>query len=222
MAFGLARKIAMSQRYDGNVVVPVTVLEVLPATVTQLRTTERDGYTAVQIAAGNRRGLSKAARGHFANRGTFRWVREFRLVELPGQLPVGSAVDASAFAVGDRIAVAAVSKGKGFQGPVRRHHFHGQDATHGTKDQLRMPGSIGGGGRAGGRVAKGMRMAGRMGADRITVRGLRVVAVDVANHRLEVCGAIPGARGGLVELRTYTGYWSEAHGQMPHAPRRTA
>lgn len=215
MSFALARKLEMSQRYDGDAAVPVTILEVLPGTVTQVRTVERDGYSAVQLAAGTRRHGSRALRGHFGkvpaydrgDRGVFRWVREFRTSEPPDALPVGTRVDESGFAVGDVVEAIAMSKGKGFQGPMRRHHFHGQDASHGNKDQHRMPGSIGGGGRAGGRVTKGKRMAGRMGGERVTVRGLRVIAVDPATHRVEVCGAVPGARGGLVEVRTYSGYW---------------
>lgn len=213
MAFLLAKKIAMSQRYEGDAAVPVTVLSVTPCVVTQVRTVERDGYRAVQIACGERRHVSKALAGHFAVAGKaharFRHVREFR--ELPGggkALEVGDAFDVSVLKPGDHVIVSSTSKGKGFAGVVKRHRFHGQDATHGTKDQIRMPGSIGGGGRSGGRVVKGMRMAGRMGGTRVTVKNVRVVAVDPATGNLELTGAIPGARGTLVEVRSYAGYWA--------------
>ena len=211
MAFLLARKVKMAQRYDGDEVVPVTVLEALPCTVTQVRTTERDGYAAVQIGSGTRRRMTKPMAGHCGDLGKFRWLREFCVSEEgrvkreeSGEWKVGDRIDASVFAPGDHIQASAVSKGKGFQGVMKRHHFHGQDATHGTKHAHREPGSIGGGGRYGkGRVIKGMRMAGRMGGDRVTVAGLTVVAVDAERGVLEVKGAIPGARGALVEVRTY-------------------
>lgn len=205
----------MAQRYVGDEVVPVTVLEALPCTVTQLRAVERDGYAAVQLGSGTRRHISKPLAGHMKELGKFRWLREFRTSdegrvksEELGEWKVGDRIDASAFKPGDRIQVTATSKGKGFQGVMKRHHFHGQDATHGTKHAHREPGSIGGGGRHGkGRVIKGMRMAGRMGGDRVTVQGLSVAAVDAERGVLEVKGAVPGARGALVVVQTYDGHW---------------
>lgn len=141
--------------------------------------------------------------------GKFRWLREFDEVAVAGkEYGVGDRIDADVLKVGDAIQVSSVSKGKGFQGVVKRHHFHGQDATHGTKDQVRMPGSLAGIGRGGGGpVSKGRRMAGRMGGERVTVKGLEVVAVDTDRHKLVVKGAVPGARGALVEVRTWGGSW---------------
>jgi len=216
MPFILARKLHMSQRYDGDEAVPVTVLEALPCTVTQVRTQERDGYAAVQVGSGSRRRVTKPMAGHCGELGKFRWLREFRASaegkgrgEEPKEWKVGDRIDVSVFTPGDRIQVTATSKGKGFAGVMKRHHFHGQDATHGTKHAHREPGSIGGGGRYGkGRVIKGMRMAGRMGGDRVTVAGLTVAAVDAERGVLEVKGAVPGARGALVVVQTYDGHWT--------------
>lgn len=218
MAFLLARKIRMTQQYDGDAAVPVTVLAVDPCVVTQVRTAERDTYIAVQLGTGTRRALSKPMAGHVRDLGKFRTLREFRMDPKTPRADVrkadgsawavGDRIDASALQPGDLVAVSGISKGKGFQGVMRRHHFHAQDATHGTKDQHRMPGSIGGGGRAGGRVTKGMRMAGRMGGDRVTVQGLRVVSVDAERGEVMLCGAVPGARGALLEVRTWGGSWS--------------
>ncbi|MDO8599452.1 MAG: 50S ribosomal protein L3 [bacterium] len=207
MPFILARKVHMAQRYVGDEVVPVTVLEALPCTVTQLRAVERDGYAAVQLGSGTRRHMSKPLAGHVKELGKFRWLREFRMASEVTHA-VGDRVDVTTFKPGDRIQVTATSKGKGFQGVMKRHHFHGQDATHGTKHAHREPGSIGGGGRHGkGRVIKGMRMAGRMGGDRVTVQGLSVAAVDAERGVLEVKGAVPGARGALVIVQTYDNHW---------------
>ena len=207
MAFILARKVKMEQRYEGDVAVPVTILEALPCTVTQVRTMERDGYVAVQVGAGNRRHVTKPMAGHLGAAGKVAVVREFPIPK-DATFAVGDRIDADVFAVGDRVQVSATSKGKGFAGVMKRHHFHGQDSTHGTKDSMRAPGSIAGIGRGGGGpVSKGHRMAGRMGGDRKTILGLRVVAVDASTHELVINGAVPGARGALVELRTWGGSW---------------
>lgn len=207
MAFILARKLKMSQQYRGDEAVPVTVLAVEACVVTQVRTRERDGYTAVQLGTGTRRRVTKPLAGHLGDRGNLRTLKEFR-VGTDAAAAIGDRMDASVFQLGDRVRVTAMSKGKGYQGPVKRHHFHGQDAGHGTKDQVRMPGSISGMGRGGGGpVNKGKRMAGRMGGDRVTVRGLEIVAVDAARGELVVRGAVPGARGTVVEVRTDAGSW---------------
>ena len=198
----------MTQQYDGDAATPVTVLEVSPCVVTSIRTTARDGYAAVQLGTGTRRRLTKPVAGHVRDAGNIRWFREFRMPSDVVDAAVGDRKDANVFAVGDQIQATAISKGKGFQGVMKRHHFHGQDATHGTKHAHREPGSIGGGGRNGkGRVVKGMRMAGRMGGDRVTVQGLRVVAVDATAGTIAIGGAIPGPRGGLVMLETWHGSW---------------
>lgn len=213
MPFLLARKVKMAQRYSGDEVVPVTILEALSCTVTQVRTIAREGYAAVQIGGGARRTMTKPLAGHVRDLGKFRWLREFQIRDQGSGISdqewkVGDRIDVSAFKPGDRIQVTATSKGKGFQGVMKRHHFHGQDATHGTKHAHREPGSIGGGGRYGkGRVIKGMRMAGRMGGDRVTVQGLTVAAVDTERGVLEIKGAVPGARGSLVMVRAYDGHW---------------
>jgi large subunit ribosomal protein L3 len=215
MAFLLARKLKMEQRWRGDEAVPVTILAVEPCVVTQVRTTERDGYTAAQIGAGHAKRVTKPMAGHLKGAGQFRWLREFRLnaerraqnAELP-EWKIGDRIDVSALKVGDVVAVSGVSKGKGFQGPMKRHHFHGQDASHGVKHAHRESGSIGGGGRHGkGHVIKGMRMAGRMGGNRVTVKGLEVIAVDPDRNELVVKGAVPGARGTLLEVRTWEGSW---------------
>lgn len=199
MKYILGRKIEMTQRYrPGGEAVAVTLVKVEPCVVTQVKTVERDGYAAVQIGTGTRKALSKPELGHRGGLGPVGLLREFRVASVEG-VQVGARCEAAAFASGDAIDVTGVSKGKGFQGVVKRHGFAGGPATHGQKDQLRMPGSIGGGGRNGkGRVVKGMRMAGRMGGDRVTVKNLEVVEVLADQGILAVKGAVPGARGALL------------------------
>ena len=216
--FILAEKLEMTQLFngDGNVV-PVTLLRATPNTVVMVRTKEKDGYEAVQVGAGERKqkNIKKPQRGHFSKLGNFRYVREFR-ADSKSSRPIGTnhqsqetlafergqKIDIAVFREGDTIRVSGVSKAKGFQGVVKRHGFHGAPATHGTKHAHREPGSIGGGGgRAGGRVVKGMKMAGRMGGERVTVRNLKIAKVDVENNLLAVRGAVPGRRGTLVEIR---------------------
>ena len=193
----------MSQIFDaaGNVV-PITLIRAMPNTVIQVRTKEKDGYEALQVGAGTRKikRIAKPQQGHFKELGNFRYVREVRFRE-PATIDRGNVFDVSIFSEGDMVRVSGISKSKGFQGVVKRHGFHGAPATHGVKHAHRQPGSIGGGGRAGGRVAKGMRMAGRMGGDRISVRNLKIVKIDVENKILAVCGAVPGKRGTLMEIR---------------------
>jgi large subunit ribosomal protein L3 len=202
MKFILGTKESMSQifREDGTVV-PVTAIVATPVTVTQIRTTEKDGYTAVQIGMGDQKKsrISKAEAGHLGDMGPFKELREFRLDDTSG-LEKGSTIAVSTFVPGDKIVVSGVSKGKGFQGVVKRHGFHGGPRTHGQKHSERKPGSIGSGGIQ--RVFKGLRMAGRMGSDRITVKNLEVVAVDAEKNMLFVSGAVPGKRGTILEVRT--------------------
>lgn len=184
-------------------VVPVTVIKAGPMVVTQVKTAEKDGYAAVQVGFSEQKEtrLTKALVGHFKKAGAkgFKIVREFRTDEA-GSFAPGQAIDASIFSEGDAITVAGLTKGKGFQGVVKRHGFHGGRRSHGQKHSEREPGSIGGGGRAGGRVAKGMRMAGRMGGVRVTQPGLTIVAVDAKEGTIMVKGAVPGHRGTLLEL----------------------
>ena len=201
----------MSQVWgDDGKVRPVTIVATTPNVVTQVKTAERDGYSAVQVGWGERnpKNISKAVKGHVKELGNFKGLKEFRLGGVSTGQPatltsmkVGDKIDVGVFKVGDEVIISAISKGKGFQGGVKRHGFHGGSRTHGQKHSEREPGGIGGGGRAGGRVAKGMRMAGRMGGDRVTVKGVKVVQVDAAKNIILVSGAVPGRRGTLVEIR---------------------
>jgi len=177
-----------------------TILKAGPVTVTQVKTTDADGYSAVQVGFDTQ----KAERVNKAQRAAkpFKVLKEFRTEnasDLEG-LTLGSQVTLDAFAEGDPVQVVGTSKGRGFAGVVKRHGFHGGRRSHGQKHSEREPGSIGGGGRAGGRVAKGMRMGGRMGSDRITVKNLKVLHVDTKNGEIVISGAIPGAKGSLVEI----------------------
>lgn len=182
---------------------PSTVLRVEPVKVTQVKTLEKDGYQSTQVATGVQKEerVGKAIKGHLG--GAFKFVREFEVTE---GFEKGATFDVSVFAPGDTIQVSAISKGKGFQGVVKRHGFAGGRRSHGQKHSEREPGSIGGGGRAGGRVAKGMRMAGRMGGDIITVKNLKVLQVNAAENLLLVSGAVPGRKGTLVEVRGISNY----------------
>jgi large subunit ribosomal protein L3 len=203
MAAILARKLGMTQRFleDGRVE-RVTVLEAGPCPVTGIRTVERDGYEAVQLAFGTckEKSLTKAELGHLkkANASAHRHVAEFR--DEAGELLVGQTVTVDAFAPGDRVKVSGLSKGKGFQGTIRRHNFHRGPKTHGSHS-YRTPGSIGASATPS-RVFKGMRMAGRMGGGRVTQRGLTVVEVIADGNLLLVRGAVPGPKGATVEVRT--------------------
>lgn len=203
MKFIVGTKTGMTQVFNKDgVCLAATVLKVEPATVSQVKTKEVDGYNAVQLASGSQKEhrVGKANKGHFG--GAVAVAREFR--PRPGAeakiagLEKGAAVDVSVFSPGDDISVSAVSKGKGFQGVVKRHSFAGGRRSHGQKHSEREPGSIGATGLA--RVIKGTRMAGRMGNDTITVKGLKVLQVNAAENTLVVSGAVPGRKGTLVEV----------------------
>ena len=203
MAAILARKIGMTQLFleDGRVQ-RVTVLEAGPCPVTAIRTRERDGYEAVQLAFGStkEKHLSKAELGHLrkADAPPMRHLAEFR--DEAGELQVGQTVTVDAFEAGQRVKVSAISKGKGFQGTVRRHNFARGPVTHGSHN-IRAPGSIGAAADPA-RVFKGVRGAGQMGAKRATQRGLEVVQADPERNLLLLRGAVPGPRNGVVEVRT--------------------
>lgn len=202
MKFILGEKQHMTQIFqDDGTVYPVTVVKVGSNVVTQVKTKETDGYTAVQVGFGTKspKRISKAVKGHVKDLGSFKYIKEFR---TEGAFEIGQKIDAGTFALGDEVVVSAISKGKGFQGVVKRHGFAGGKRTHGQKHSEREPGSISGGTREGGRVPKGMRMAGRMGGDRITVKGLKIVGIDVEENSIFVKGAIPGRRGTLVEINS--------------------
>jgi large subunit ribosomal protein L3 len=199
----LGTKEKMTQIFDeNNKVHPVTIINAGPVIVTQIKSIEIDGYNAVQVGYGTRaeKNLSKSVKGHLKDLGNFRYLREF-ITDGNAEIKLGDKIDISAFAKGDLIQLSSVSKGKGFQGVVKRHGFKGGRRSHGQKHSEREAGSIGGGGRAGGRVIKGMRMAGRMGSDRVTLKNVYVVAVDPEKNQIYVRGAVPGRRGTLVEIQ---------------------
>jgi large subunit ribosomal protein L3 len=201
MKFILARKLQMTRVFgeDGRAQAG-TILSAAPVVVTQVKTAAgSDKYDAVQIGEGSRKtkNISKAVLGHSKGK-AFKAIKEFRTADAH---EVGAEIKVDQFAVGDVVAISGTTKGKGFAGVVKRHGFHGGRRTHGQKHSEREPGSIGGsGGRAGGRVAKGIRMAGRMGGERVTVKNLKVLAVDPAANLLIVSGAVPGNRGALLEV----------------------
>lgn len=185
---------------EDGVVVPVTIISIPSLKVVQIKTKETDGYEAIQVGFGEKKAknLSKALKGHFKDLGSFRYVKEFKTPKV-GEFKVGDVIDPfTVFTAGDKVQVAGTSKGKGFQGVVKRHGFAGGPRTHGQKHSEREPGSIGGGLRT--RVPKGMRMAGRMGGDRITQKNLKIVGLDQENNVLLLKGAVPGVRGSLVEI----------------------
>jgi len=206
MKFILGKKLEMSQIFKEDKVIPVTLIESGPNFVTQVKTKEKDGYSAVQVGFGDRKekNIKKPQRGHLAKiQNTkykiqnLRWLREFRLDNT--ELKLGDEAKVSNFSAGDKVTVVAISKGKGFQGVVKRHGFHGGPKSHGQKDKLRAPGSIGASWPQ--FTIKGMKMAGRMGGDKITVKNLEVIEVDAENNIIAVKGAIPGRRGTLVMLK---------------------
>ena len=205
MKFIIGRKLNMTQIYaDDGAASPATAVAVRGNVVTQIRTKDSDGYEAVQVGEGSRNPnrIAKAQKGQWKDAGNFAAVKEFRIPASGSQPPApfktGDKIELSQFKSGDAVEVSAISKGKGFQGVVKRHGFHGGPRSHGQKHSEREPGSIGGGLRT--RVPVGTRMAGRMGSDRVTVRGLKVVHVDQEESILYVSGAIPGRRGTLVEI----------------------
>lgn len=188
----------MTQVFDGEGRVhPVTVISGITNAVTQVKTNDTDGYAAVQVGYGEKgeKNVHKAQKA----KGTFAHYKEFRTEA--GDLAVGAVIEPTMFEEGETVTVSAISKGKGFQGVVKRHGFAGGRRSHGQKHSEREPGSIGGGaGRAGGRVVKGMRMGGRMGADRVTVKNLSIVKVDAEKGELYIRGAVPGRKGTFVEI----------------------
>ena len=199
MKFILATKQKMTQIFDemGNIY-PATVVTAGPVTVTQIKNADVDGYESVQIGFGleKDKNLKKAQRGHFGDLGSFKVLREFRTPN--GEAQKGDVIDATSFEVGDKVTVSAISKGKGNQGVVKRHNFAGGRRTHGNKHSERRPGSIGSTGPQ--RVLKGLRMMGRMGGDRITVKNLKVLQVDKDTNTMVISGAIPGRPGTLIEI----------------------
>ncbi|MCO1334291.1 50S ribosomal protein L3 [Microbulbifer sp. OS29] len=206
MTIGIVgRKSGMTRIFtEDGVSIPVTVVEVAPNRVTQVKTQETDGYTAVQVAVGNRKAsrVSKPEAGHFAKANVEAGTNLFELRTDSSEetFEIGSEITVSSFEAGQKIDVTGTSKGKGFQGGIKRWNFSMQDATHGNSLSHRAPGSIGQC-QTPGRVWKGKKMAGHMGAERVTVQNLEVVRVDAERNLLLVKGAVPGAPGGSVIVR---------------------
>ena len=204
MKFILGTKIKMTQVFDETGQVhPATIIKNEPTVVTQVKTLDKDGYNAVQVGYGKQKEsrLSKAVRGHMkASGGMFQRTREFRVSEdVLKTLKPGDPITVDVFAPGDIVCVSGLSKGKGFQGVVKRHGFGGGRRTHGQKHSEREPGSIGATGPQ--RVFNGTRMAGRMGGNRVTVSGLKILSVDKGDNTIVLSGAVPGRRGTVLELR---------------------
>jgi large subunit ribosomal protein L3 len=200
----LGEKLGMTQVWDNNKVVPVTVVQAGPCVVTQVRTDEKDGYTAVQLAYGqiDPRKVNKPKSGHYAKAGVSprRHIVELRTADAT-EYELGQEVTVETFPVGTPIDVTGKTKGKGYAGVMKRHGFHGLKASHGVERKHRSPGSIGACATPG-RVFKGVRMAGRMGSNRFTVQNLTVQAVDTENNLILVKGAVPGPKGALILVRT--------------------
>ena len=226
MKFILGTKNGASQIFDekGNVI-PVTIIEAKPNIITQIRTEEKDGYKAVQVGYERKNKKQKSPKdnptGQAKNKKIdqdakiedkkikFRYLKEFRNDEQKiknkeknkeQEFKIGDEIKVDIFEEGDKIKVSGISKGKGFQGVVKRYGFHGAPATHGTKHTHRAGGSIGDTNKA--RVNRGQKMPGRMGSDRVTVRGLKIVKVDKENNLLAIKGAVPGHKGTLIEIKT--------------------
>lgn len=205
----IGKKVGMTQIFDaqGNVI-PVTVIHAGPCYVTQVRTGERDGYTAVQLGFEETKAsrLTKARLGHLSKKSipALRVLREFRIKSDEGTtLTEGEVVKADVFEKGERVDVIGISKGRGFAGTIKRHNFHRQPKTHGQSDRERAPGSIGMCSFPG-RTLKGQRMSGHMGSDRVTMLNLEVVVVDAEKNLLAVRGSVPGAKGDIVIIKPAT------------------
>jgi large subunit ribosomal protein L3 len=200
----VGEKVGMTQVWgDDNRVIPVTVLKVAPARVVQIKTTERDGYSALQVTYGHKdpRKLSKPEAGHFAKAGVEAGTNlvELRLESVDG-FEVGREIKVDVLQAGDMVDVTAISRGKGWAGAMKRHNFKGQGASHGNHKMHRSPGSVGSCSFPG-RVFPGLKMAGRMGNEQVTTLNLEVVSADAERDLLLVKGSVPGARGGVVIVR---------------------
>jgi large subunit ribosomal protein L3 len=196
MAGILGKKIGMTQLYRENLEIAVTAIEAGPCCVTQVKTAAKDKYNAVQIGFGESKKLTKPEKGHLKGNGSYRYLRELRLDDVK-DYQVGQKIDVSMFKPGDLVQIEGISKGKGFAGGVKRYHFRGGPKTHGQSDRHRAPGSVGST-TTPGRVFKGLRMAGHMGARKVTARNLEVVDIDQAKNIVLLKGAVPGAKGGLL------------------------
>jgi large subunit ribosomal protein L3 len=195
----LGRKLGMTQVFAANGEARgVTVVEAGPCVVVQIKTVESDGYNAIQLGFGARKHINDPMRGHFKRLGQFRFLREIR-VDDPTSFEIGQRLGAEVFEEGDIVDVVGTSKGRGFAGGVKRHHFHGGPKTHGQSDRHRAPGSIGSG-TTPGRVRKGLRMAGHMGDERVTVKNLKVFESNPARGLILIEGGVPGGVNGLLRI----------------------
>ncbi len=191
----------MTQIFDKEGrVYPATVLKTETVIVAQIKNKEKDGYESVQIGYGKKKekNINKAQKGHSKDLGNFEGFKEFK--SGAGEYKVGDKIDITAFTEGDRIEISSISKGKGFQGVVKRHGFHGGRRSHGQKHSEREPGSIGATGPQ--RVFKGTKMGGRMGSDRVTVKDLKIIQINKENNIMVVSGPVPGRRGTLIEVQS--------------------
>jgi len=199
----LGRKVGMTQVFDdGGHAVPVTVVEAGPCSVAQVKTADKDGYSAIQLAFGEPKRVNQPTAGHFAKAGVdpSRHVVELRLDDV-GDYSLGSEIKADVFEEGEMVDVVGVTKGKGFTGAMKRHHFSGLGASHGTERKHRSPGSIGGASTPA-RVFRGQKMPGHLGHERVTTLNLKVIKVDPERNLMLIRGAVPGPRGGLVMVRS--------------------
>jgi large subunit ribosomal protein L3 len=187
----------MTQTWQNEKVMAVTRVQAGPCTVVQVKTENKDGYNAVQVGYGQKKekNINKPQIGHQKGIGNSRVLKEFRLQDKTN-IKKGDLIDVDTFEPGDKIKVSGISKGKGFQGVVKRYGFSGSKKTHGNKDQLRMPGSVGATGPA--HIFKGTRMGGRMGNDKVSINNLEIIDIDKENNILTIKGALPGARNGLI------------------------
>lgn len=193
MPFILGKKIEMTQIWKDNKVIPCTLIEAGPCFVVQVKTKEKDGYTAEQIGFEKKtKNIKKPEKGK-----EYRYLKEFKTQN--SEFKIRDKIDVSVFNEGDMVKVSGVSKGKGFQGAVKKWGFHGRNATHGVKHEHRTLGSVGSSGP--GRVFKGRKMPGRMGAERVSVKNLEIVKIDPENNLIAIKGAIPGRRGTLLEIK---------------------
>ncbi len=200
----IGKKMGMTQVFeDDGKSEAVTAIEAGPCTVIQVKTVAEEGYNAAQLGFGQAKRLKSPEKGHLKELGQFKYLREFRVSDTKDIKP-GERVDVSMFKAGDLVDITGVSKGKGFAGVVKRHHFAGGPKTHGQSDRHRAPGSIGAT-TSPGRVLKGKRMAGHMGSERVTVRHLEVFEADPDRNLLLVRGAVPGARNGLLLIKKSSG-----------------
>ncbi|MFW5887308.1 MAG: 50S ribosomal protein L3 [Bacteriovoracia bacterium] len=197
----LGTKEKMTQIFsDEGKVFPVTEISAGPVVVTQIKTSNNDGYDGVQVGYGEKKAknINKAQLSKFKDMGNFRYLKEFKL-PISDEIKVGESVDVNSFEEGDKIRISSFSKGKGFQGVVKRHGFKGGPRTHGQKHSEREPGSIGSTGPQ--RVFKGTRMGGRMGNDRVTLKDVEIIKIDKENNKIYIKGSVPGRRGTLIEIQ---------------------